>query len=468
MKKFLVSLTRHPLGLLGSVIVTVSAVLIVTLFLMDVFGLEGSPYVGILTYMILPGVFVLGLILIPIGVLRERKRARLAEEAGEKPAGFPVIDLNVDSTRQRVMLFLLLTVVNLVILATATYKGVEHMETTEFCGETCHSVMTPEFTAYNRSPHARVACVSCHIGPGADWFVKSKLSGSWQVVSVMLDLYPRPIPTPVHNLRPARETCEQCHWPTQFAGDRLAVRTHYAEDEANTELKTVLLLRVGGIQGRVAQGIHWHVDPANEIRYRANEDRSEIYDVELSQPDGTKKLFRASEETPEDAGEWRVMDCIDCHNRPSHIYRLPAPEVDTAILERRIDRGLPYVRREAVRLLEQEYASHDEARAGIREGLVAFYRESYPELAASDGVKIDAAAEAIGDIYGWNVFPSMNIEWGTYPNHIGHETDAGCFRCHDDLHETAEGETISQDCETCHSLLAMEEEDPAILSELNP
>jgi hypothetical protein len=366
------------------------------------------------------------------------------------------------------MLFLLLTLVNLVILATATYKGVEHMETTEFCGETCHSVMIPEFTAYNRSPHARVACVSCHIGPGADWFVKSKLSGSWQVVSVMLDLYPRPIPTPVHNLRPARETCEQCHWPTKFAGDRLAVRTHYADDEANTELKSVLLLRVGGIQGRVAQGIHWHVDPNNEIRYRANEDRSEIYDVELSQADGTKKLFLTGDGTPEDAGEWRTMDCIDCHNRPSHIYRLPAPEVDTAILEGRIDRGLPYVRREAIRLLEEEYASHDEAREGIRAGLQVFYSESYPELAAGDGAKIDAAAKAIGNIYCWNVFPEMNIRWGTYPNHIGHETDAGCFRCHDDLHETAEGETISQDCDTCHSLLAMEEEDPAILDELNP
>lgn len=468
MRKFLVALTRHPLGLLGAVIVTVSAVLIVTLFLMDVFGLEGSPYVGILTYMILPGVFVFGLMLIPIGIIRERRRARRAEARGEKPSGFPVIDLNNDSTRQRAMLIFALTMVNMVILATATYKGVEHMESTEFCGETCHSVMIPEFTAYSRSPHARVACVSCHIGPGADWFVKSKLSGSWQVISVMFKLYPKPIPTPVHNLRPARETCEQCHWPTKFVGDRLAVKTHYDNDEANTELKSVLLLRVGGIQGRSSQGIHWHVDPENRIRYRANEDRSEIYDVELALPDGTVKLFHPGEETPEEAGEWRDMDCIDCHNRPSHIYRLPAPEVDTAIQDGAIDRELPYVRREAIRLLEEEYASQDEARAGIAAGLLAFYRENYPDLAATDGARIEASAGAIGNIYAWNVFPSMNIQWGTYPNHIGHETDAGCFRCHDDLHETDGGETISQDCDTCHSLLAMEEEDPPILDELNP
>jgi hypothetical protein len=341
------------------------------------------------------------------------------------------------------------------------------MDSTPFCGETCHSVMSPEYTAYARSPHARVACVSCHIGPGTDWFVRSKLSGSWQVVSVFFDLYPRPIPTPVHNLRPARETCEQCHWPTKFVGDRLAVRTHYADDETNTELKSVLLLRVGGLQGRTSHGIHWHVDPDIRIRYRSDESREEIYDVEMTLADGTIKLFRAGE-TPQDADEWRTMDCIDCHNRPSHAYRLPEPEVDDAIREGAIPRSLPYVRREAIRALQADYGSHAEAREGIAAALSAFYAENYPELAASESESIEQAARAVGDIYSWNVFPEMNVTWGVYPDHIGHETSAGCFRCHDDLHETGDGEVISQDCETCHSLLAMEEEDPAILTELNP
>jgi hypothetical protein len=469
MKRFLVALTRHPLGLAGSVIVTVSAVLIATLLVLDIFGQEGGPYIGILTYLILPGCFVLGLVLIPVGVIKERRRALLAQARGEAPAGFPIIDLNVDSTRQRVMVFLLLTLVNLVILATVTFKSVEFMETTTFCGKACHSVMRPEYTAYSRSPHARVACVSCHIGPGADWFVKSKLSGSWQVVSVLFDLYPRPIPTPVDNLRPARETCEQCHWPDKFVGDRLAVRTHYGNDKANTERKTVMLLRVGGIQGRVSKGIHWHVDPGNRIRYRSNDSREEIYDVELTLPDGSVKLFRNGGEVPDEAAAaWREMDCIDCHNRPSHIYRLPAQEVDAAIQEGTIDRELPYVRREAIRLLERAYPSQAKAREGILGGLESYYRENYPELVASDPARIEAAARAIGDIYCWNVFPSMNIDWGTYPNHIGHETADGCFRCHDDLHESEDGEVISQDCEVCHSLLAVEEEDPAILAELNP
>ena len=135
------------------------------------------------------------------------------------------------------------------------------MDSTQFCGGTCHTVMTPEFTTYQRSPHSRVKCTECHIGSGADWFVKSKLSGSWQLVSVALDLYPRPIPTPVENLRPARETCEQCHWPTRFVGERLRFFNRFAEDEKQTEKKTVLLMKIGGGETGRAHGIHWHVDP---------------------------------------------------------------------------------------------------------------------------------------------------------------------------------------------------------------
>ena len=469
MKDFFAALTRHPLSLAGATVVTASAALFLALLALELFGHQGSPYIGILAFVVLPGLFVLGLLMIPVGVVRARRSARLAEERGEAPPGFPVIDLNVAATRRRVVVFLLLTVVNVVILGTAGYKGVEFMDSTSFCGETCHSVMQPEYTAYQRSPHARVNCVACHIGPGAGWFVKSKLSGSWQLVSVTFDLYPRPIPTPVHNLRPARETCEQCHWPDKFVGDRLSVRTHYEEDEANTELKTVLLLRVGGVQGRDSHGIHWHVDPDVTVRYRSDESREQIHEVELTRSDGTLTTYRSGDPPPEGpVAEWRVMDCVDCHNRPSHIYRLPRNEVDAAIREGLISRDLPYVRREAIRLLEQEYASHDAARAEIAAALAVFYRENYPDLTVAAAEQVAAAGAALGDIYCWNVFPSMNVGWGAYPNHIGHESSPGCFRCHDDMHDAEEGETISQDCDTCHTLLAVEEEDPAIIAEINP
>lgn len=477
MKHFFLSLTRDPISLVGAAITTASAVVFVVLFLVETMGDTGGPYTGILTFLVLPGIFVLGLLIIPIGAFRARKRAALAASRGERPPVLPVIDLNLYNTRSKVLMFVLLTAANLVIIAVATYKGVEVMDSTEFCGQACHTVMLPEHTAYERSPHARVHCVSCHIGPGAGWFVKSKLSGAWQLVSVTFDLYPRPIPTPVHNLRPARDTCEQCHWPTKFVGDRLKVIPHYNNDEVNTETKTVLLLRVGGIQGRESQGIHWHVDPNIQIRYRADEKRDLIHEVELTDADGTVKHYLAegaangnsSEESANEAvSEWRVMDCVDCHNRPSHTYKLPEQEIDQAIAAGAIPRSLPYVRRESLKLLRGDYPSREDAGRGIREGLVSFYRDNYPEVLAAERSSIDEVGNVVSGVYNANVFPEMNVTWGTYPNHIGHEDFDGCFRCHNDEHATEDGETISQDCDTCHSLLAMEEEDPEILQQLRP
>jgi len=469
MRKLLNIITSNPLSLMGSTIAATSAALIVILLVVEISGEHGNPYVGILSFIALPGVFVMGLALIPLGIWRDRRRRRRAGETAGDLSAFPVIDLNVNKIRRIVMTVVVMTVVNLMILAAATYKAVEYMDSTEFCGLLCHSVMEPEYTAYSRSPHARVSCASCHIGPGAGWFVKSKLSGAWQVISVNLDLYDRPIPTPIHNLRPARETCEQCHWPSKFVGDRLKVRTHYLDDEENTEVKTVILLRVGGLQGRQSHGIHWHVDPANQVRYRSDESREIISDVELTVADGTVKNYVLDGVLDaEVSNEWRIMDCVDCHNRPTHVYRVPEQEVDQAIEDGSIPRSLPFVRREAIRALRGEYASHDEAREGIAKKLSAFYDENHPEVASERRGEIEETNRILGDLYAYNVFPSMNLQWGAYPDHLGHTNFPGCFRCHDDEHMTADGEAISQDCDTCHTLLAMEEQDPEVLETLNP
>ena len=467
MSRFIWSLTRHPVGLAGSALATVAGILLVFFLALELAGYEGGPYLGILTFMIIPMVFVLGLILMPLGLYLQRRKAR---KAGREPgtAALPVLDLNLEKHRRRFLVVISLTMVNLSLLAVVTFKGVHYMESSEFCGATCHTVMSPEYTTYQQSPHARVGCVDCHIGSGAGWFVKSKLSGSWQVISVAFNLYPRPIPTPVHNLRPARDTCEECHWPAKFLGERLKVLPRFSSDEDNTELTTLLLLKVGGAEGNRAQGIHWHVDPGNRIRYRADESRQEIYDVELTLPDGEKRLYISSDGVPEDAGEWREFDCLDCHNRPSHIYRFPAGELDVALAEGVIDPGLPYIKREGLKVLEQEYASHQEAKAEIDSRLRAFYAENYPELPASRQEAIGRAIERVTRIYTTNVHPAMNISWGTYLNHLGHEDSPGCFRCHNDEHETEDGLVISQDCETCHVLLAVEEEDPEILQMLRP
>jgi hypothetical protein len=466
LKSFFIALTRNAISLIGAAIVTAAGILIITLFTLEVFGFQGSPYIGILAYVILPAIFVVGLLLIPIGIVRERRRELRVEAQGGAPAGFPVIDLNESRTRNRVLVFTALTAANVVILATATYKGVETMDSTKFCGQACHSVMAPEYTAYQRSPHASVRCAECHIGPGADWFVKSKLSGSWQLAAVTFNLYPRPIPTPVHSLRPARETCEQCHWPAKFVGDRLKVIDGTQDDEKNTPVKTVLLVHVGGRQGTAAQGIHWHVDRGVRIRYLADDKREKIYEVELRAAGGKVSRYKMDGVTPPAGAAWRVMDCVDCHNRPSHTFRLPEAEVDQAMADGRIDRGLPFVRREAVRLLKVPYPSQEAARTGLAAGLQAFYAQQYRQVSAAQAPAIRAAAAVLDTIYRSNVFPAMKIGWGTYPSHIGHESSPGCFRCHDDAHKTADGKTIAQDCSTCHSLLAVQEEKPAILASL--
>jgi nitrate/TMAO reductase-like tetraheme cytochrome c subunit len=466
--RFLTRITRHPLGMAGAVIATVGAILFLTLFALEQVGYHGGPYLGIVAFLVLPGFFVLGLVLIPVGLWRERARSRRTAAAGVRDV-LPVWDLNSDRVRRNFLVFIVLTTVNLVIVAVATYKGIEVMDSTSFCGAACHSVMQPEYTTYSRSPHARVKCIECHIGAGANWFVKSKLSGSWQVVSVAFNLYPRPIPVPVHNLRPARETCEQCHWPQKFVGDRFKVNTHFEEDEANTEVKTVLVVKVGGRQASRSHGIHWHVDPDYAVRYRADQNRETIYEVEMVEKGvATKRWKGPAADKPEAAlaTEWRTMDCVDCHNRPTHVYRTPEQELDAALLDRRIDPALPFVRREGLKALQADYPTHEAAREGIASAIAAFYRQGYPQVAAEKAEAVAAAGRALGDIWCWNVFPAMNIRWGTYKSHIGHpdmSTAIGCFRCHGGEHATAEGETISMDCTTCHSVLAEREKDPEVL-----
>jgi hypothetical protein len=249
-------------------------------------------------------------------------------------------------------------------------------------------------------------------------------------------------------------------------GDKLKVIKHYKEDEANTELTTALLIKVGGEGLNHSTGIHWHVDPNIEIRYRSDETREDVYEVEFTDAEGQIKHY-ADRRAPEDGGMWRTMDCVDCHNRPAHQYKSAGPEIDRAITDGAIDRSLPFVKRESLRIIQENYPSHEEARAVITEELTKFYAENYPDVATSQADTIAAAAVALGDIYASNVFPTMEVWWDTYPNHIGHEQSAGCERCHTRGMRTAERENINNDCDTCHIVLAEGEEEPDILSALD-
>ncbi|MFB3852462.1 MAG: NapC/NirT family cytochrome c [Vicinamibacterales bacterium] len=446
-------IARHPVGLFGIWLTTVSAVLFLAFFAFDIFGYFTNPYLGVVFFLLLPGLFVLGLLLIPFGVWLERRAVRRGRAPGA--ARWPVIDLN-DQHRRRLAGFVAAaTVANLLVISLAAYRGIEYMDSVEFCGQVCHTVMTPQFTAYHGSPHARVACVECHIGPGAPWFVQAKLSGTRQVFAVMLDTYPRPIPSPVENLRPARETCEQCHWPEKFTGDRIRTLREYASDEANTETATVMRLHVGGAGERPEpHGIHWHI--ANRVTYVTTDDkRQEIPYVRIDYADGNSREFKVEGVGEADLarGERRVMDCVDCHNRPSHAFAPSAERAIDAVIETgEMPASLPFIRREAIAAVTESYGSHEAAAEAIEARLLGFYRVQYPSIAAERRADIESAVRAAISAYRRNVFPVMKVAWGTYINNIGHSQFPGCFRCHDDLHLAENGATIRQDCSLCHEI----------------
>ena len=466
-----VYLGNNPITLTGAVLTT-SAALTLLIFWVYEFLHSGPlhPYAGIIFFLILPGIFVLGLVLIPIGALL--RRAKLAR-AGVLPDVYPNIDLRQPVYRHALLLIVFASLMNAAIMGTASYKSVEHMDSVQFCGQTCHSVMQPEFTAYSNSPHSRIACVECHIGAGAPWFVKSKISGVRQLFAVNLKTYSRPIPSPVESLRPARDTCERCHWPERFTGDKFLVRTKYADDEANTPSTTVLLLKIGGRTSQGLVGIHGrHLNPGVErVNYVATDRQRQIIPVVSYMDDSGKRVEYVSTDvktTPDQLAraEHRAMDCVDCHNRPTHAFDLPERAVDRAMSEGRINPQLPFVKKEAVAALKGEYADRDTGAERIARTITDFYKTKYPQVYQQHRVAIEAAGEQVKAIYLRNIFPGMRITWGTYPNNIGHEDFLGCFRCHDGKHKTSDGKVISDDCSACHQVLAMDEKDPKILADL--
>jgi hypothetical protein len=445
---------RHPLSIFGVALVTLSAVLFIFVFLADMFGLHTNPYLGIVFFIVLPGFFVLGLLMIPAGVYLARRR----ESRGQTPMRLPRIDLNDPVHRRGALIISALTLVNLLIVSLAAFRGIEFMDSPQFCGQVCHTVMEPEFVAYQNGPHSRVRCVDCHIGSGASWFVKSKLDGTRQVLAVMRGTYSRPIASPVHDLRPARDTCETCHWPEKFHGDKVEVIREYANDDKNTESVTRLLVHIGGGSEQLgtASGIHWHMNVANVVEYVAtDEKRQTIPYVKLTDRQGNVREFRTPGVTDDQLakGERRRMDCMDCHNRPSHPFS-PSPEraVDGAFARGEIARALPFARREAVATLKVEYPDRASAEAEIAKRLRTFYGQNYAALVPAHTADIDQLVRTAQRLYQHNVFPVMKVTWGSHENNLGHTDAPGCFRCHDDQHKTADGRVIKQDCDLCHDI----------------
>lgn len=321
--------------------------------------------------------------------------------------------------------------------------------------------MEPEYTAYNNSPHANVACVDCHVGSGASWYVKSKLSGLHQVYAVMAKTYPSPIPTPLHDLRPARETCERCHWPEKFYPRTLQTNRYFLADSLNSEWDIMLQMKTGpeyvGLGFR--EGIHWHINPDISIEYISENDKRETitYVKLIKKSSGEVTVFMNPETPVSDSlishQTPRTMDCIDCHNRPSHKYSSPPVYFDKAMLTGQIANEIPFIKKLSMRILRQTFASKDTAFMMIRDSISNYYRSAYPELYKSKSDILNNSIQSIQQSFSQNTFPAMKVSYDVYPEHIGHLESPGCFRCHNDAFKSETGRTITRDCNLCHTII---------------
>lgn len=437
---------RNWVSLSGAVIAVGALFSFLLLFAIDLFSHQSNPYMGILTYLVAPFFLVLGVVLWSLGVWISRRRARRSI----LPQTF-TIDFSRPRDRRALIGFIIGAVVFLLVSAVGSYNTYHYTESVNFCGAACHGPMKPEYTAYLNCPHARVACTECHVGSGAEFYVKTKINGVHQLYCVATGKYSRPIKTPLKNMRPAQDTCEQCHWPKRYVGNVARTYRHFLSDETNSPFTVRLLLKVGGddpSHGPVG-GIHWHMSVANKIEYYASDDERQVIPwVRATSSDGKVTIYRAKDFKGEpDPAKIRRMDCLDCHNRPAHDYSPPNDSVDLAMSVGEIDPSLPWVKSNAVAVLTASYNTENEAVTKIDATLRAVYKKS---------PGTDRLVAAVQKIYSQNFFPEMKADWRAYPNNIGHKNWAGCFRCHDGAHKTQDGKAGIQasDCNSCHVIIA--------------
>ena len=434
-------LTSHWLSILGSALVTIAGCSWLFVVALHAGGRTANPYVGILIAFAIPAVFFAGMILIPIGSWLARRRIQ---------AGLAQVQSRPAALRRLALFFATMTVVNVVIASQVTYRAVNHMESDQFCGQSCH-VMKPQFTANQRTVHRNVGCVECHIVPGAAGFVQAKMNGTRQLIEVTLNDFPRPVPSGLQSshLASSAETCEKCHSRAVDMGSPLRVISKFKDDEANTPIQTVLVMNIGRIHGA-------HLGPGVVIRYRADAKRQTVSSVEYTNSTTHEtRTYTAAGPAATATAEF-VMQCADCHNRQGHRFRATGVMHDNAIAAGQIPLGLPFAHKTAV----------DTLKNGNPAAFAAFYKEKYPDIAATRAGDIASAGATLVSIYQRNVFPELGVKWGTYPDNLGHADNGGCFRCHDESHATPQKKTISQDCTLCHNPLAVEETSPAVLKTL--
>jgi hypothetical protein len=450
-------LTSHWLSILGSALATVAGCSWIFVLVLHAGGATANPYLGILIAFAIPAVFFAGLILIPIGTWLARRNIQ---------AGLSQPQTRRVAVRRLAYFFAVMTFVNVVIASQVTYRAVTHMETDQFCGQSCH-VMKPQFMANRLTPHRNVGCVECHIVPGAEGYVHAKVNGTKQLFEVALSDYPRPVPSAIQSgrLASSAETCEKCHSRATDIGQPLNILSKFKDDEMNTPIQSVLVMNVGGSR---TGGIHGaHMAPGVEIRYRTSDPKRQVIDAVEYRNTRTGQAAVYSVPNAKATGDAEfVMQCADCHNRQGHSFEQPDRAVDGAMAQGEIPLGLPFAHKTAVDILKANYASEDEATSRIPAAFTAFYSQKYPDVASKRSADITKAGQVLLALYSRNVFPELGVKWGTYSDNLGHADNFGCFRCHDESHATPQKKTISQDCSICHNPLAVDEPNPAVLKTL--
>ena len=449
--------TRQWISAIGVILAALASISFLAVLALELSGRERGNYAGIISYLILPMVFVVGLVLIPIGLRFLRKR----ETAGGS-VGFPVLNFNDPHLRSTALVIALLTVANLMIVSVASFRGLEVMHTDSFCGGTCHKVMQPEAVAHLHTPHANVYCVDCHIGEGASHFVRAKLRGVGQMLEFFTGDYARPAPQPTV-VRTA--ICTRCHDADRYNEGRLHVQRMYGDKETAVEKITIYRTLVGGFRDGKWQGVHQH--NGMKLRYLSDPSRSTITEIEVTRPDGSNDKFVAKDAKALADARWYEMGCTDCHNRPAHAFSTPQSVVDSALSRGAIAKDLPFIGREAVAVLKTSYPSRDEATKAIPAALLASYAHLVPALDADRKAKVETAGKVLAEAWTRNNFPDMKVVWGTYVNYLQH--DPGCYRCHDEKHKNAQGKAVPQQCSgACHDMIATEEEKPEAMDILYP
>ncbi len=455
----LARLYKNPVSFFGALVMILSILLILMTLGLEFTLKRHSPYMGIFTWLVFPSFFALGLALFLFGMWGEsRRRRRLGPEADV--LAYPRVDLNDPVHRRKFGGVITGLTAVILIMGFVTYNAFLYTESVSFCGTLCHTVMEPEHKAYLASPHARVRCVDCHVGHGASWYVKAKISGLRQVWAVATGHYPTPIPTPIQNLRPARETCEECHWPAKFFGTQLLQIPHFRYDERNTPEQISIGVKTGGGHAALGQaaGIHWHMIIERKVRYVATDRRKqeipwfEIVDGKGAVVDEYLSLDYQGTKEQLATLPREEMDCMDCHNRPTHIFFPPEKAVDQAMTSGGVSRTLPWAKKVVVDALVREYPTRKAAHEGLQKEISGFYEQKYPAIAKERKPDVERAVATAISIYDRSVFPEMQVNWKTYPSNIGHRNWPGCFRCHDGRHVSKKGKVLTTECSVCHTM----------------